>query len=244
MKHPVQAVGLGLCELVDPAGRVLSRNCLPWDGSELQQRLAPWGPVVLEADVRAAARAEALYGGGQSFHIFLYITVGTGIASSLVIDGTPYLGARGATGTMASSPISVPCPRCGHVNDRSLEEIASGPALVARYNERKPGGAQTGPDVFAAAAQGDQDALEVVESAGQSLEAMVGLLVNVLDPEAVIVGGGLGLSEGPYWDSFIAATRRHIWSEVHRDLPILRATTGTRAGLLGAAATAWLKHGS
>jgi glucokinase len=67
----------------------------------------------------------------------------------------------------------------------------------------------------------------------------VGLLVNVLDPEAVIVGGGLGLSEGPFWDEFIAATRRYIWSEVHRDLPILRAGTGANAGLIGAAAAAW-----
>ena len=52
--------------------------------------------------------------------------------------------------------------------------------------------------------------------------------MNTLDPEAVIVGGGLGLSEGPYWEHFIAATRRHIWSDVHRDLPILRAATGRK----------------
>jgi hypothetical protein len=54
-----------------------------------------------------------------------------------------------------------------------------------------------------------------------------------------VIGGGLGLSEGPYWDEFIAATRRHIWSEVHRGLPILRAATGPDAGLIGAALAAW-----
>jgi glucokinase len=64
------------------------------------------------------------------------------------------------------------------------------------------------------------------------------VLVSTLDPEAVIIGGGLGLSEGPYWEHFVAATRRHIWSDVHRDLPILRAATGEDAGWIGAAAKA------
>ena len=66
----------------------------------------------------------------------------------------------------------------------------------------------------------------------------VGLLVSVLDPQSVIVGGGLGLSEGPYWESFCVSAREHIWSEVHRDIPILRAATGTDAGIIGAAAKA------
>ncbi|MFN0067857.1 MAG: hypothetical protein ACKVYV_09505, partial [Limisphaerales bacterium] len=64
------------------------------------------------------------------------------------------------------------------------------------------------------------------------------LLVGMLDPEALIVGGGLGLSDGPYWEHFLPATRRHIWSPMHRDLPILRAATGADAGWLGAAAHA------
>ena len=61
------------------------------------------------------------------------------------------------------------------------------------------------------------------------------MLVNTLDPEAVVIGGGLGLSEGPYWEHFIAATRRHIWSDLHRGMPILRAALGTDAGWMGAA---------
>jgi glucokinase len=67
------------------------------------------------------------------------------------------------------------------------------------------------------------------------------LLVNTLDPEAVIVGGGLGLSEGLYWDGMIASTRRHIWSPNFRELPILRAAMGADAGWIGAAIAAWRK---
>lgn len=235
----IAGLGIGLCELVDPEGRILSANCVQWQDQPVRERLARIAPVTLEADVRASALAEAHFGAGKPFRIFLYVTVGTGIASCLMLNGRPYVGARGATGTMASSPLSVPCEHCGHTSRRTLEELAAGPALVARFNQRKPGAAKTGQDVLAAVAAGDADALAVVRSAGEALESVVGLLVNVLDPEAVVIGGGLGLSEGPYWDEFIAATRRHIWSKVHRDLPILRAATGPDAGLIGAAIAAW-----
>jgi len=235
----IDGVGLGLCELVDPEGRILSANCVQWRDQPVRERLSSIAPVTLEADVRAAAMAEARFGAGRPYRIFLYVTVGTGIACCLMLDKHPYTGARGATGTMASSPLSVPCELCGHTSRRSLEELAAGPALVARFNQLKPGAAKTGQDVIAAVAAGDVDALAVVRSAGEALESAVGLLVNVLDPEAVVVGGGLGLSEGPYWDEFIAATRRHIWSEEHRGLPILRAATGPDAGLIGAAFAAW-----
>lgn len=238
----VEGVGLGLCELVDPAGRILSANCVGWQDQPVAERLSRVAPAVIEADVRAAALAEALFGAGRAFRIFLYVTIGTGISSCLTIDGEPFVGARGATGTMASSPRSLTCEHCGHVTQGTLEEMASGPALVARFNQRRPGAARSGADVLAAAAAGDADSLDVVRSAGEALGSTVGLLVNVLDPEAVIVGGGLGLSEGTYWESFNASTRRHIWSEIHRGLPILRAATGQAAGMIGAAAAAWKKR--
>jgi glucokinase len=197
-------------------------------------------PVTLEADVRAAARAEALFGAGKPFRIFLYLTIGTGISSCLMIDGEPYTGARGATGTMASSPLGVMCEACDHLTMRTLEDFASGPALVKRHNARRPGTASKGQDVFAAAQSGDTDALAILQSAGAALGVAAGQLVNVLDPEAIIVGGGLGLSEGPYWEAFVVTTRRHIWSEVNRDLPILHAASGSLVGVIGAAAAAWI----
>jgi glucokinase len=238
--NKVKGIGLGLCELVDPNGRILSAN---WQDEPVAARLGELAPVVIEADVRAAALAEALFGAGRSFRIFLYVTVGTGISSCLMVGGESFLGARGATGTMASSPISGACEKCGCSHNRTLEEIASGPGLVARLNKRRPGSAKSGEDVLMAAGQGNIDARDVIQSAGESLGSAVGLLVNVLDPEAVIIGGGLGLSEGLYWESLVGSARRQIWSEVHRALPILRAGTGQSAGVIGAAAAAWKKLG-
>lgn len=233
-----RAIGMGLCELVNSEGRILSQNCVAWQDDQVRRRLAHLGPVVLEADVRAAAQAEAHFGAGHPFRIFLYVTIGTGISSCLMLDGQPYVGARGATGTMASSPISISCDKCGHPNDRTLEQIASGPALVARLNQLHPGAAAQGQEVLAAAQANDSHAREIIRSAGHALGAQVALLVNVLDPEAVIIGGGLGLSDGYFWDFLTHSTRRHIWSEIHRDLPILRAQTGLQAGVIGAALAA------
>lgn len=233
----VAALGLGVCELVDREGRIVSANCIHWLELPVSGELSAIAPTVIEADVRAAALAEARFGTGRGLRSFLYVTVGTGISCSLVIDGMPWLGAHGATGTMASSPLSFPCEHCGQVSRRTLEEIAAGPALVARFNAAA-GHAASGQDVLAAAAAGNALAEKIVASAGEALESQIALLVNTLDPEAVIIGGGLGLSDGPYWEHFIAATRRHIWSGMHRDLPILRAATGTDAGWIGAAVRA------
>jgi predicted NBD/HSP70 family sugar kinase len=237
----VDGIGLGLCELVSPAGNILSANCIEWMDLPVMDRLSALAPFTLEADVRAAARAEALFGAGLGLRQFLYVTVGTGIASCLVIDGEPFTGARGATGTMASAPWSRTCEECGHFSQSTLEQFAAGSGLVHRLNQLRPGSVRTGHDVLAAATAGDSEALAVVRTGAEALGSTVALLVNVLDSEAVIIGGGLGLSDGPYWDALIISTRRHIWSEVNREIPIVRAATGPDAGVIGAAVGGWLK---
>jgi glucokinase len=238
LRHPVNAIGIGICELVDREGNLASSNCIEWLDQPVRERLSAIAPTVIEADVRAAALAESLLGEGKAFRCFLYVTVGTGISCCLMVGGEPFLGAHGATGTMASSPLSVPCEQCRHISGRTLEEMAAGPALVARFNAAG-GLAASAKDVMAAASAGNLVAGEIIQSASEALASQVGLAVNMLDPEAVIVGGGLGLSEGPYWENFVPATRRHIWSSAGRDLPILRAATGADAGWMGAAVKAW-----
>ena len=79
----------------------------------------------------------------------------------------------------------------------------------------------------------------ILSSAGATLGNRVSFLINLLDPHAVIVGGGLGLAGGLYWDSLVSATRKHVWSDISSNLPIVRAELGENAGLVGAAATMW-----
>lgn len=233
----IAGLGLGVCELVSPHGNVTSAYNFDWRHLPVRQRLAEVAPAVIESDVRAAALAEARYGAGKVFSLFCYVTVGTGISSCVVQGGTPLAGARGNALVLATMPLTTTCTACGAILHPVLEEFAAGPALLARYHQAGGRALPNGQALFAAVTDGDTLAVEVVRSAGEALGNSVAFLCNVLDPAAVIVGGGLGLAGGLYWEAFVAATRAHIYAEDTRALPILPAALGIDAGLIGAAAT-------
>jgi glucokinase len=235
----VRAIGLCVAELVNAGGRITSAQTIAWKGLPVVERLSPHAPALVESDVRAAALGEAAFGLGRPYRHFVYVTVGTGISSCLVQDGEPYAGARGNALVMASSPLTTVCTRCGSELHPVLEDIASGPAIVARFNALRPSSVEHGREVLAAADAGDATALRVVQTAGVALGSSVAFLANVLDPEAIVVGGGLGLAGGLYWEAFVRATREHIWAEATRALPILPAALGVDAGIVGAALAAW-----
>ncbi|HKQ79283.1 MAG TPA: ROK family protein [Blastocatellia bacterium] len=232
----MKVAGIGLCvaELVDLQGNVTSGHTIKWDGWPIAERLSRIAPTVVESDVRAAALAEAIYGAGKDYEIFLYLTVGTGISCCLVPHKRPYAGAHGAALICASSPLTSTCAECGASNGVALEEYASGPALAERYQPYSSEKVSRAEEVIKAAQGGDARAIEIVRSAGHALGATTGLLVNTLDPEAVVVGGGLGRAGGFYWECFLRSTREHIWAEAGRGLPINRAALAGN-GMIGAA---------
>ena len=236
-------IGVGVPELVDPEGNITSGHTLAWQGDGVLAAFSRLAPAVVESDVRAGALSEAMFGAGRAHRIFVYVTVGTGISSTLVQNGRPFAGARGNALIMASSPFTMECSSCGTALNPILEEFASGPALVERYNRYGSGTVERGEEVTAAAEEGDPAAAMVVRSAGEALGNSVGFLINVMDPEAIVVGGGLGSAGGLYWDSFVASTRAHIWAENSRGLPILPAAMGADSGLIGAAATVFQSMG-
>lgn len=241
--QPAVGVCMGVPENIDPEGRVTSTNTLAWRGVPVQEMLGRIAPAVVESDVRAAALAESLWGAGRGARLFVYLTVGSGISHTLMIDGAAYLGATGNAITSASSPLTTVCTECGARLEPVLDYIAGGLALPRLYNARGARPVESARQVLSLAAEGDAVAVDVVRRAGEALGVTAAFLVNILDPELLVVGGGLGLAGGLYWDTFLASTRAHIWSDVNRDLPIVTAGTGVAAGLIGAAATAWKRFG-
>jgi glucokinase len=231
----LHGIGVGVPELVGREGRLASAATLDWQESEVLDTLQQILPTCFEADVRGAALAEARIGAGRQQHCFLYVTIGTGISCCLVLEGRPYAGARGLTGTLASQRMLFPDVSGHLVTALPLEHFASGPALAARYTIVRPEFAGGGAAVTALAAQRDPAAVEVVGTAGRALGAAIAHLVNVLDPESVILGGGLGLAGGLFQQELEASARKHLWSPVLRPLPFLIAETGPDAGLIGAA---------
>lgn len=234
------AVGVAVAELVDAAGHVLSGATIDWQGVNVQAEIgASIGlPVRIEADVRAAASAEARFGAGRDYRTFLYVTVGTGISACLVLDGVPYVGARGLTGTFASGRGLFPLDGDRLGSGPPLEQFAAGPSLAARLAAVQPQFTGTAREVLALAESGDCRATAVVSSAGQALGAAVGQLVNMLDPQAVVLGGGLGSTQGAFRQAVELAMREGIWSDLHRDLPLASAHLGDDSALVGAALSA------
>jgi glucokinase len=225
------AVGVGLPELVAPDGEVLSDVVVPGLSGDLVAAWTDLGVVQVEADVRAAARAEARFGHGRGRASFAYVSVGTGISSCLVIEGVPWTGERGAA-ILLGSGILVAAAADGE-RTSSLEEYAGGPALLRQFRSR--GGAAETAEELLALAEEDPDARHLVTAAGNALGRGIAALVDLLDPQAVVVGGGLGTAPGRYWHAAVDATRAGIWADACRDLPVLQAATGARAGVIGAA---------
>jgi glucokinase len=242
-KHRVSVVGIGVGvpELVDRNGQIRTSCVVAWRLREVLDAFGEIAPVVVEADVRAAALAEAEFGAGKDYGTFVYVTVGTGISYCLIQSKKPYGGSRGYAQLLGSAPLSLRCPHC---NDRirfTLEDVASGPALAAKYNERTNALVKRAEDVFVSARHGENAALKTLREAGVTLGSAVAFVVNLLDPEAVVVGGGLGSAKGPYWENFERSVRDHLWPLYDRPLPILHAGLGKDAGVLGAAYVA-LQH--
>ncbi len=131
----VVALGLGVPELVDSRGGIVSAATLDWQSLPVAEQLASVSglPVTVDADVRAAARGEAILGSGREYDPILYVTIGTGISVCLDQQGCPYLGARGLTGTFASSGGLIPGEAGQLLVGPPLEQYAAGPALAARY---------------------------------------------------------------------------------------------------------------
>lgn len=232
---PIAAIGVSLCELISPQGEIESGHRVPWTTEAVHDRLGRIAPVRIEADVRAAALAEARLGAGQGYDPFLYLNIGTGIAATLVIGRRPYRGAHGHALVIASGPTTALCAQCGAMSESVLEDVAGGAGLTEHYARKTGGGDVSGLEIVRRAGDGETAALEVIGLAATELSSTLGPVLGMTDPAALIVGGGLGAAVGPYFDRLVPAIRHHVWSARTRDIPILQATLGGDAGIIGAA---------
>ncbi len=255
-RHPgVEAIGVGAAGLVDwPSGRVrwaphnayrqLSLRRLLYESTGL--------PTVVDNDANAAAWAEARFGAAAGSEHMVLLTVGTGIGGGLVLGGQVYRGSSGLgaeAGHMIVDPHGYPCA-CGNVG--CLETVASGDALGRTGREAAqadPGGLLarlaggpgkvTGEVVFRAARDGDRAARELFERLGFWLGVGIASLVNLFDPELVVIGGGLVATGELLLVPARASLERYTFGLGHRELPpVVPALLGSEAGMVGAASLA------
>ncbi|HEX8917974.1 MAG TPA: ROK family protein [Chloroflexota bacterium] len=255
---PIRSAGFAIPGVVDmQTGRLekLSNFTPEWDGYLLRDDLERRTGLHISVlnDVRAATVAEKTWGAGRGFQDFICIAIGTGIGGGLVLNGSLYQGSRGAAGELGHQTVVPDGPLCGCGNRGCIEAFASGPALTRAARAAIEAGdmklvelsGSSNPTPYAisqAAVQGSETARSIFEHAGTLVGRVLANLVCVLNPEAIVVGGGVSeagdLLLQPIREEI--ARRTVVFSPERGGVQVLHSPLGGRAGAIGAAA--WALH--
>lgn len=249
----VVAIGIGMAGLIDVrTGVLLMTPNLVWRNLPLAEHVrATFGvPVTVDNDATAAAWAESRLGASRGHDHSLFVGVGTGIGGGIVADGRIVRGAHGLAGEIGHVIVEPDGPQCGCGNRGCWEQVASGLAIAragGRAVEDHPNSAiarlaggdparVTGALVTEAASTGDAVAVRIFAEVGRRLGEGVAGLVNILDPEIVVIGGGASeageILLAPLRIAFAASLEG---VDVRPEVPIVPASLGNDAGAIGAA---------
>jgi glucokinase len=254
----VGAIGLGIPATIDrERGVAVSAVNLPIEDLPLRDLVATRTglPAFLDNDANVAALAEFLFGAAKGARNVVMLTIGTGIGGGLILNGEPYRGSTGAGAELGHFTIDIDGPRCqGNCpNSGCLETLTSGTAIGREGRaaaEREPdsalgklladGHAIDGRQVTEAAIAGDAAAIGVLDLIGGRLGIGLAGLANIFEPEVIVVGGG-AMAAG---DLILEPARRELAARALRPMngtPVVPAELGADAGMIGAAAMAWIE---
>lgn len=228
----VVGIGIGSAGQVDVEQGVIvygNANVPGWTGRRLRDEVSAAAglPVIVDNDVNTMAYGEyAVHGMGLKN--VLYMTVGTGIGGSLILDGRLWRGAHWGAGEIGYL-----------IADRqrdgvpvSVENAASGPAMERRY-AAITGEALSLRQIAARAADGDASAVQIIRNGARILGETLQPLIGVIDPEQVVIGGGVAEIGALWWEPLLAAVRDTPLPAA-RDAEVVPAKLGAQAGLIGA----------
>jgi glucokinase len=236
----IAAVGFGLPSPIDQkAGRALQAVNIPLDESvdfrgRMRERFGL--PVGIENDANAAAYAEFRFGAARDVETMVMLTLGTGCGGGAVVDGKLFRG-WAEFGHMVIVHDGIPCQ--GTCTGRGhLEPYVTGVAAT------KLAQAEFGPAVDAhrlvrLANEGEQRAVEILDGIGRHLGSGIGTLVNIFNPELVVIGGGFAAAGDFVLEPAREVMRREALARAGDRIPIVRAELGTAAGLIGAGLVAF-----
>lgn len=250
-----KAVGMALAGRTDfEAGRPVTPPNLPlWHGHPLRQEMFDrWGlPAVLDNDANLMALGEGLRGSGRGVPNFLFVNLDVGIGAGLVLDGRLYRGAKGFSGELGHTRVGGYTNVCACGKRGCLQAVASTPAIVARAKARAtkdPDGLLAGvlkrthalrmEDIAAAADAGDAGALAVVSEAGSAIGEVLSGAVNILNPDEIVLGGGVTALGVGLVSTIRRAVARDTLPGSAQGLPIRTSQLGDHAVLIGVAALA------
>lgn len=255
----VLGIGVGAPGTVDRArGLVVEANNIKWYRYPLAEQLggATGLEVRLDNDANCATYGEWWLGAARGGRNVIGITIGTGIGGGIIIDRHLYHGSTDAAGEIGHITIEVHGRRCSCGNYGCLEAYASGTAIAERAREALGNGeasllpALAGHDparitaalVYQAAAQGDAVALEVVRDTARFLGAGIANLVNIFNPDVVVLAGGVTQAGEGLFAPLRTEVRRRAFTSIAEVARIVPGTLPGTAGVVGAAASFLAQH--
>lgn len=224
----VKAIGIGSTGQIDHhKGMVVDANpnILGWTGAPIAKTLGSrlGLPVYVENDVRVMALAETTLGAGRDYQHVLCLTFGTGIGGAIVLNGELWHGAHFSAGEIGFAYIS---------DDETLETLYSGTGIAKQYNQQH-GTDYTLRDIAEKASEGDESCSDAIKTAADMSGKCIAPYIGMLDPEAVVIGGGVPDIGDLWWQPFTEAIR-HFYLKSVQNTPIIKAEMGNRAGMIGA----------
>ena len=233
--HPEHTFGIGTPGASSPrTGLMKNSNTVCLNGQpvhrDLEQRLGR--PVRMENDANCFALAEALQGAGRGAHMVFGVIMGTGCGGGLVLDGQAWTGRQaigGEWGHMVLQPGGPAC-YCGHRG--CVETLISGGGLERRWREEQ-GTARKLPDIMADYRRGDTLARVFVAKFLAHFGQALANLINILDPDIIVLGGGVSNHDELYTEG-VAEVARRVFND-RLETPIVKNQLGDSAGVIGAA---------
>lgn len=250
--------GIGICAPgpLDPKTGVVINppNLKCWRNFPLADEMARRYrvPVKVDNDGNAAALAEFLWGAGQGFRNVFYACIGTGIGTGIIFDGRIYHGRTGAAAEGGHVSIDYHGSVCGCGKRGCIEALASGTAIARRAREKLAAEPARGPAlrnladgkselvtsemVGRAHAAGDPLATEILVETVELLAVWLGNIVDLLEPEVMIIGGGVAALLSPFFSELRNRMARHCVNSRFAEIPLVPAYYGADSGIAGGAA--------
>jgi len=229
-------IGFGTPGCVDPPTGVLrNSNTTCLNGHRIRGDLA--AALGVEArianDANCFALAEAMFGAGRNRRVVVGLILGTGCGSGIVVGGRVLEGLHGIAGEWGHNPMRGERTLCYCGRSGCVETVLSGPALERHYRQRT-GRRVRLPQIVARAAAGERAAHATLERLRAKFGEAIAAVINILDPDAIVIGGGVGNIDLLYDDETRHAVLRHAFNPELRT-EFLRPTLGDSAGVFGAA---------
>jgi glucokinase len=191
-------------------------------------------PIVAENDARALSYGEAVIGAGEQYASVLCVTIGTGIGGGIIINGEILHGANYSAGEIGYLVVG-----WDHGEPQILDQAVSGPGIERAYQAAcGAAGRVPLPEISRRAQAGDDCARAIIRTKAREFGNIMGGFVASINPDALVIGGGVPQIGKLWWHAFETGFRRSVSPPV-RETPILPATHGIEAVLLGAAMLAW-----